>query len=78
MSSMVDVCVCFHSELVALKLAVVFNLAEPEVVGGLGLVPSVSVECRCGAEVACDGSVEHKVDDETFGVKASCHFAFTM
>ncbi len=51
-----------NSKLVALESAVELNEAEPVVVGGLGLVPSVAVESSSSAEVHCYGSVQHEVD----------------
>ncbi len=51
-----------NSKLVALESAVELNEAEPVVVGGLGLVPSIAVESYSSAEVHCHGSVQHKVD----------------
>ena len=62
------------SELVSLESAVKFNLAEPHVVSGLGLVPSVGADDGSKSKVACYGSVEHKVDSLEFKASAAaCH-----
>ena len=68
---LIDHLFSFCSELVSLESTVVLNLAEPEVVSGLGLVPSVRADSSSKSKVACYGSVEHKVDSLEFEASAA-------
>lgn len=71
-------CVCYdnHSDLVALKSSLELDLAEPVVVGLLGLVVSVGVESGSTSEVELEGSVQHCIDNHLFGGEATCHLLY--
>lgn len=64
------------SDLVALESSLELDLAEPVVVGLLGLVVSVGVESGSTSEVELERCVQHCIDDHLFGREATCHLLY--